>query len=111
MGIDFTFVDPEASEEEISAAFRDNTRLVFAETLANPTLVVLDIEKFARVAHKNGVPLIVDNTFPTPVNCRPFEFGADIVIHSTPVQDGQRNCCRRVYSEVVNSIGITVKYP
>ncbi len=83
MGIDFTFVDPEASEEEISAAFRDNTRLVFAETLANPTLVVLDIEKFARVAHKNGVPLIVDNTFPTPVNCRPFEFGADIVIHST----------------------------
>lgn len=83
MGIDFTFVDPEASEEEISAAFRDNTRLVFAETLANPTLVVLDIEKFARVAHENGVPLIVDNTFPTPVNCRPFEFGADIVIHST----------------------------
>jgi len=83
MGIDFTFVDPEASEEEINAAFRDNTRLVFAETLANPTLVVLDIEKFARVAHENGVPLIVDNTFPTPVNCRPFEFGADIVIHST----------------------------
>lgn len=83
MGIDFTFVDPEASEEEISAAFRDNTRVVFAETLANPTMVVLDIEKFARVAHKNGVPLIVDNTFPTPVNCRPFEFGADIVIHST----------------------------
>ncbi len=83
MGIDFTFVDPQASEEEIGAAFRDNTRLVFAETLANPTMVVLDIEKFARVAHKNDVPLIIDNTFPTPVNCRPFEFGADIVIHST----------------------------
>lgn len=83
MGIDFTFVDPKASEEELSAAFRDNTRLVFAETLANPTLVVLDIEKFARVAHAHNVPLIVDNTFPTPVNCRPFEFGADIVVHST----------------------------
>jgi O-acetylhomoserine (thiol)-lyase len=83
LGIDFTFVDPDASEEELQAAFRPNTKAVFAESLANPALVVLDIEKFARVAHKNGVPLIIDNTFPTPVNCRPFEFGADIIIHST----------------------------
>lgn len=83
MGIEFTFIDPEASDQEIEAAFRENTRLIFAETLANPTLVVLDIEKFARVAHKNGVPLIIDNTFPTPVNCQPFDFGADIIVHST----------------------------
>ena len=83
MGIDFTFVSPDASEEEIMAAFRPNTKAVFAETLSNPTLVVLDIEKFAKCAHANGVPLIVDNTFPTPINCRPFEFGADIVTHST----------------------------
>lgn len=83
LGFDITFVDPDASEEELQAAFKPNTKLVFAETLANPALAVLDIEKFARAAHKNGVPLIVDNTFPTPVNCRPFEFGADIVTHST----------------------------
>ena len=83
MGIDFTFVSPDASEEEIMAAFRPNTKAVFAETLSNPTLVVLDIAKFARCSHANGVPLIVDNTFPTPINCRPFEFGADIVTHST----------------------------
>lgn len=82
-GIDVTFVDPDASEEEIQAAFRPNTKCVFGETLANPALVVLDLEKFASVAHKNGVPFIVDNTFATPINCRPFEFGADIVTHST----------------------------
>ena len=83
MGIDFTFVDPDVTEEELSAAFRENTKAVFGETLANPALTVLDIEKFARVAHAHGVPLIIDNTFATPVNCRPFEFGADIVTHST----------------------------
>lgn len=83
MGIDVTFVSPEASEEELNAAFRDNTRAMFGETIANPALTVLDIEKFAKVAHAHGVPLIVDNTFPTPVNCRPFEWGADIVTHST----------------------------
>jgi O-acetylhomoserine (thiol)-lyase len=83
MGIDVTFVSPEASEEELNAAFKENTKLVFGETIANPALTVLDIEKFATVAHAHGVPLIVDNTFPTPVNCRPFEWGADIVTHST----------------------------
>ncbi len=83
LGIDFTFVTPDATDEELNAAFRDNTRAVFAETLSNPSLDVLDIERFAKAAHVHGVPLIIDNTFPTPVNCRPFEFGADIVIHST----------------------------
>lgn len=83
MGIDFTFVSPDCTEEELQAAFRPNTKAVFGETIANPALTVLDIELFARVAHKNGVPLIVDNTFATPVNCRPFEWGADIVTHST----------------------------
>jgi len=83
MGIDVTFVSPDASEEELNAAFKENTKLVFGETIANPALTVLDIEKFAKVAHAHGVPLIVDNTFPTPVNCRPFEWGADIVTHST----------------------------
>ena len=83
MGIDFTFVDPDATEEELNAAFRENTKAVFGETVANPALTVLDIEKFAKVAHAHGVPLIIDNTFATPVNCRPFEFGADIVTHST----------------------------
>ena len=83
MGIDVTFVSPDAGEEELGAAFRDNTRAMFGETIANPALTVLDIEKFARVAHAHGVPLIVDNTFPTPVNCRPIEWGADIVTHST----------------------------
>ncbi len=83
LGIDCTFVDPDASEEEIAAAFRPNTKALFGETIANPVLNVLDIEKFARVAHAHGVPLIVDNTFATPINCRPFEFGADIVMHST----------------------------
>ena len=83
MGIEFTFVNPDATEEELDAAFRPNTKALFGETIANPALTVLDIEKFARVAHRHGVPLIVDNTFATPVNCRPFEWGADIVTHST----------------------------
>lgn len=82
-GIDCTFVDLDASDEEISAAFRPNTKAFVAETLSNPSLVVLDIERMARIAHDHGVPLIVDNTFPTPINCRPFEWGADIVTHST----------------------------
>ena len=82
-GIDVTLVDPDAPEEEIEKAFRPNTKAVFGETIANPALVVLDIEKFARLAHKHGVPLIVDNTFATPINCRPIEWGADIVTHST----------------------------
>ena len=83
MGIDCTFVDPDAPEEEIEKAFRPNTKAVVGETIANPALVVLDIEKFARLAHKHDCPLIVDNTFATPINCRPFEWGADIVTHST----------------------------
>lgn len=82
-GIDCTFVDPKASEEELQAAFRPNTKAMFGEIISNPGVSVLDIEKFVRVAHKNGVPLIIDNTFATPVNCRPFEWGADIVTHST----------------------------
>ncbi len=83
MGIEVTFVSPDASKEELDAAFKENTRAVFGETIANPALTVLDIEKFATAAHEHGVPLIVDNTFPTPVNCRPIEWGADIVTHST----------------------------
>ncbi|MCI8552095.1 MAG: O-acetylhomoserine aminocarboxypropyltransferase/cysteine synthase [Lawsonibacter sp.] len=83
MGIDFTFVSPDCTEEELNAAFRPNTKAVFGETIANPALTVLDIEKFARAAHAHGVPLVVDNTFATPVNCRPFEWGCDIVTHST----------------------------
>lgn len=83
MGIDVTFVSPDCSREELDAAFRDNTRAVFGETIANPALTVLDIERFAEAAHAHGVPLIVDNTFPTPVYCRPIEWGADIVTHST----------------------------
>lgn len=83
MGIDVTFVSPKCSDEELEAAFRPETKLVFGETLANPSLAVLDIERFANAAHAHGVPLIIDNTFPTPVNCRPFEWGADIVTHST----------------------------
>ncbi len=82
-GIDCTFVNPDADEEELAQAFRPNTKAVFAETIANPSMVVLDIEKFARLAHAHGVPLIVDNTFATPIHCRPFEWGADIVTHST----------------------------
>ncbi|MBQ8291701.1 MAG: O-acetylhomoserine aminocarboxypropyltransferase/cysteine synthase [Clostridia bacterium] len=83
MGIEFTFVDPDCSEEELEKAFRPNTKAVFGETIANPALTVLDIERFAKAAHKHGVPLIIDNTFATPINCRPFEHGADIVTHST----------------------------
>lgn len=83
MGIDFTFVSPDCSDEELEAAFRPNTKAVFGETIANPALVVLDIERFANTAHAHGVPLIIDNTFATPINCRPFEWGADIVTHST----------------------------
>lgn len=83
MGIDFTFVDPDCTREELAKAFRSNTKLVFGETLSNPSLAVLDIEKFADAAHEHGVPLIIDNTFATPIKCRPFEWGADIVIHST----------------------------
>ena len=83
MGIDFTFIDPDCTEEELNAAFRPNTKAVFGETIANPALTVLDIEKFAKAAHAHQVPLIIDNTFATPVNCRPLEWGADIVTHST----------------------------
>ena len=83
LGIECTFISQEASEEEIDAAFRPNTKALFGETISNPGCQILDIEKFARIAHKHGVPLIIDNTFPTPVNCRPFEWGADIVTHST----------------------------
>ena len=83
LGIDFTFVNPDCGEDELAAAFRPNTKAVFGETIANPALTVLDIEKFAAAAHAHGVPLIVDNTFATPINCRPFEFGCDIVTHST----------------------------
>lgn len=83
LGIECTFVDQDASEEEIAQAFRPNTKLLFGETISNPGVMVLDIEKFARIAHSHGVPLIIDNTFPTPINCRPFEWGADIVTHST----------------------------
>jgi len=83
LGIECTFVNPESSEEEIQKAFRPNTKALFGETISNPGCKVLDIEKFARIAHKNGVPLIIDNTFATPINCRPFEWGCDIVTHST----------------------------
>ena len=93
MGIQVTLVDPDASEEELEKEFRPNTKAVFGETIANPALVVLDIEKFARLAHKHGVPLIIDNTFATPINCRPFEWGADIVTHSTTkYMDGHAMC-------------------
>ncbi len=93
MGIETTVVDPDAPEEELAKAFRDNTKCVLGETIANPALVVLDIEKFARLAHSHGVPLIVDNTFATPINCNPFAFGADIVTHSTTkYMDGHAMC-------------------
>lgn len=93
LGIEATFVDPDAPLEELQKAMQDNTRCVFAETIANPALTVLDIEKFAQLAHSNGVPLIVDNTFATPINCRPFEWGADIVTHSTTkYMDGHAAC-------------------
>ena len=83
MGVEVTLVDPDAPEEESEKAIRPNTKCIFGESIANPALVVLDLEKFARIAHRNGIPFIVDNTFATPINCRPFEWGADIVTHST----------------------------
>ena len=83
MGIDFTFVTPDCTDDELNAAFQPNTKAVFGETIANPSLAILDIERFAKAAHDHGVPLVVDNTFPTPINCRPFEWGADIVTHAT----------------------------
>ena len=83
MGIEFTFVSPDATDEELDAAFKPNTKAVFGETISNPSLDILDIERFASAAHRHGVPLIIDNTFPTPINCRPFEWGCDIVTHST----------------------------
>lgn len=93
MGIECTFVDQDASEEEIGEAFRPNTKLMFGEMLSNPGVMVLDVEKFARIAHSHGVPLVVDNTFATPINCRPFEWGADIVTHSTTkYMDGHASC-------------------
>ena len=93
MGITATFVSPDCTDEELEAAFQPNTKAVFGETIANPALTVLDIERFARAAHRHGVPLIVDNTFPTPVNCRPIEWGADIVTHSTTkYMDGHGGC-------------------
>lgn len=93
MGIDVTFVSPDASDDEIEAAFRPETKALFGETIANPALNVLDVERFATIAHKHGVPLIVDNTFPTPANCRPIEWGADIVTHSTTkYMDGHGSC-------------------
>ena len=93
MGIQATFVDPDCTPEELDAAFRENTKAVVGETIANPALTVLDIEKFAKAAHAHGVPLIVDNTFATPINCRPFEWGADIVTHSTTkYMDGHASC-------------------
>ena len=93
MGIEATFVDPDCSEEELHAAFKENTKAVVGETIANPALTVLDIEKFAKVAHAHGCPLIIDNTFATPINCRPFEWGADIVTHSTTkYMDGHATC-------------------
>ena len=93
LGIECTFIDADAPEEEINKAFQPNTRCMFGETISNPSINVLDIEKFARIAHKHGVPLIVDNTFATPINCRPFEWGADIVTHSTTkYMDGHATC-------------------
>lgn len=93
MGIECTFVDQDASEEEINKAFRPNTKLMFGETISNPGVMVLDIEKFAKIAHAHGVPLVVDNTFATPINCRPFEWGADIVTHSTTKYMDGHACC------------------
>ena len=93
MGIDCTFVDPDCTPDELDAAFRPNTKVVYGETIANPALTVLDIEKFAGAAHRHGVPLVVDNTFATPINCRPFEWGADVVVHSTSkYMDGHASC-------------------
>ena len=93
MGVECTFIDQDASEEEIDKAFRPNTKMMFGEMLSNPGVMVLDVEKFARIAHRHGVPLVVDNTFATPINCRPFEWGADIVTHSTTKYMDGHACC------------------
>lgn len=93
MGVECTFIDQDASEEEIDKAFRPNTKMMFGEMLSNPGVMVLDVEKFARIAHKHGVPLVVDNTFATPINCRPIEWGADIVTHSTTKYMDGHACC------------------
>ncbi len=93
MGIECTFVDQDAPEEEIAKAFRPNTKMMFGEMISNPGVMVLDVEKFARIAHRHGVPLVVDNTFATPINCRPFEWGADIVTHSTTKYMDGHACC------------------
>ena len=112
MGIDCTFIDQDASEDEIQKAFRPNTRAVFGESLANPALSVLDIEKLARIAHKNGVPLIVDNTFPTPIFCNPIRFGADIVVHSTTKYlDGHATCVGGVVIDSGNFVWDKNRYP
>ena len=93
MGVECTFVSPDCTEEELEAAFQPNTKAVFGESISNPALIVLDFEKFANAAHRHGVPLIVDNTFPTPVNCRPFQYGVDIVTHATTkYMDGHGSC-------------------
>ena len=93
MGVDATFVEPDVSEEELNKAFQENTKAVFGETISNPSLDVLDFDKFVKAAHDHGVPMIVDNTFPTPINCRPFEWGVDIVTHSTTkYMDGHATC-------------------
>jgi O-acetylhomoserine (thiol)-lyase len=107
MGIEFSFVPPNCSDEELHAAFRPNTKAVFGETIANPSLAILDIERFAAAAHVHGVPLIVDNTFPTPINCRPLEWGADIVVHSTTkYMDGHATS---VGGAIVDAEGLTGK--
>ena len=112
MGIDVTFVDQDASEEEIQKAFRPNTKILFGESIANPKISILDIEKFARIAHRNGVPLFVDNTFATPVLLRPFEFGADIVIHSTTKYlDGHAICVGGVVVDSGNFDWTNGKFP
>ena len=114
LGIECTFIDANASEEEIDQAFRPNTKALFGETISNPSIDVLDIEKFARIAHKHGVPLIVDNTFATPINCRPFEWGADIVTHSTTkYMDGHATSVGGaiVYSGNFDWEALAVKFP
>lgn len=112
MGIDVTFIDANASEEEIAAAIQDNTKAIFGETITNPSLIVMDIEKFAKVAHENGIPLIVDNTFPTPYLCRPFEHGADIVVHSaTKYLDGHATSVGGVIVDSGNFDWTNGKFP
>lgn len=110
LGIDCTFVDTDASAEEIAAAFKPNTKVLFAETIANPALVILDIEKFAKVAHEHEVPLIVDNTFATPINCRPFEWGADIVTHSTTKYMDKGRTCGVISFELTGGRDAAVRF-